>query len=89
MEGFSEKDRVLFKRVRARRGIRDETAIILYAYTHTRTAKKPIHTDFCIQTGTKGPPRGNTLANISILKCLGQLFRNPNTRPKMCTIRGV
>ena len=29
MEGFPQKDRVLFKRVRARRGMRDETAIIL------------------------------------------------------------
>lgn len=34
MEGFPEKDRVLFKRVRARRGMRDETVIILYTQKH-------------------------------------------------------
>lgn len=37
MEGFPEKDRVLFKRVRARRGMRDETAIILCTHTHSHS----------------------------------------------------
>ncbi len=35
MEGFPAKDKVLFKRVKAGRGMRDETEIILYTLPHT------------------------------------------------------
>lgn len=51
MEGFPEKDKVQFKRVRARRGMRDEAHIILYT-SRTQTSAtftyRHLHTEVCL-----------------------------------------
>lgn len=68
MEGFPQKDRVLSKRVRARRGVRDETAIILCtpSQTHTNTHRafkyRYLHKEVCTRINTEAK---NQITNMS------------------------